>query len=293
MDRKTAGELQKHMFGTYFGLRVGLIVIGVSLPLVVLVTGGLLHDIGLKPSISDYYHPGPQARPFLTTRDFFVGGLFAAAACLYLYKGFSARENIALNMAGVFACFVALLPTGPGKEDTGIVPVLHGVSAVLFFFCIVYVSLAHSRDTLRLLMPERRAYYARRYVRTAVMLGTSPLVAVILAYTLEGRFRAIIFWVEACGVWAFAYYWYVKTMEMRESGAEQRALDAELEREVVAVTPPAEAAASGPGGVSGMILKTLSPASGRVERVVPADSPGAPGAPPAGDPLHPPPGPRP
>jgi hypothetical protein len=292
MDRKTAGELQKHMFGTYFGLRVGLIVIGVSLPLVVLVAG-LLHDVDLKPSISDYYHPGQHAQSFFTTRDFFVGGLFAAAACLYLYKGFSARENIALNLAGVFACFVALLPTGPGKDDRGIVPVVHAASAVLFFLCIAYVSLFHSRDTLRLLTPERRAYYAQRYVWTAVALVASPLVAVVLSYTPEGRPRALIFWAEACGVWAFAYYWYVKTMEMRESGAEQRALDAELEREVVAVTPPPEAAASGPGGVSGMILKTLSPASGRVERVVPADSPAAPVVSPSREPLHPPPGPRP
>jgi hypothetical protein len=52
-------------------------------------------------------------------------------------------------------------------------------------------------------------------------------------------------------VWAFAWYWFVKTKEMRESEAERRALDAELEREVVPVTPPAEAAATGPGGMSG------------------------------------------
>lgn len=281
MDRKSAGELQEHMLGTYFGLRVGLVVIGAALPLVVLFTGGVLHHVWLKSSISDYYYPGPQALSFFTTRDFFVGGLFAAAACLYLYKGFSIKENVALNLAAVFACFVALLPTGPGDDDPGLVPLLHGTSAVLFFLCIAYVSLVHSRDTLRLLTPARRAYFARRYVRTAGALVVSPLVAVAFSYTLEGRLRAFIFWAEAFAVWAFAYYWFVKTREMRESGAERRALDAELEREVVPVTPPAEAAVTGPGGMSGAIIQRLTPASGNVERIVPADRPGAPAEPPS------------
>jgi hypothetical protein len=289
MDRKSPNELQEHMFGTYFGLRVGLVVIGVALPLIVLFTGGILHHVWLKPSISDYYHTGPGALPFFTTRDLFVGGLFAAAGCLYLYKGFSAKENIALNLAGVFACFVALLPTGPGKDDKGIVPLLHGTSAVLFFLCIAYVSLFHSRDTLRLLTPARRAYFAQRYLWTGLALITSPLVAVVLSYSLEGRLRAIIFWVEACAVWAFAWYWFIKTKEMRESGAERCALDAELEREIVAVTTPAEAAATGPGGMSGVMLRKLSPASGKVERVVPADSPRAPVESPSSDPPHTPP----
>jgi hypothetical protein len=274
MDNKSAGELQSHMLGTYFGLRIGLVVIGVALPLVVLVAGGVLHDVGLKRSISAYYHPGPAALSFFTTRDFFVGGLFAAAACLYLYKGFSAKENIALNLAGIFACFVALLPTGFEDDDKGLVPVLHATSAVLFFLCIAYVSLFHSRDTLRLLTPARRAHFAQQYLWTGLALIVSPLVAVVVALTLEGRLRALTFWAEACAVWAFAYYWWIKTREMRESSAERRALDADLRREVVTVTPPAEAAATGPGGVSGVLLRTLSPASGKVERVIPADSPG-------------------
>ena len=273
MDRKNPGELQKHMLGTYFGLRAGLVVIGVALPLLVLFTGCILHHVWLKPSLSDYYYPGPEALPFFTTRDFFVGGLIAAGACLYLYKGFSTKENVALNLAGFLALLVALLPTSAVDAERGVVPILHGTSAVLFFLCIAYVSLFHSRDTLRLLPPARRAYFAQRYVWTAVAMITSPLVAVLLSYTLEGQLRTMIFWVETCGVWAFAFYWYVKTKEMRESEAEQHALEAELERSLVPATSQVEANAIGPGGMSGMILRTLSPASGTVERVVPAGSP--------------------
>jgi hypothetical protein len=269
MDRKSADELQEHMLGTYYGLRVGLAAIGFALPLVVLFAGGLLHHVWLLPSISDYYYPGAHARPFLTTRDLFVGGLFATGACLYLYKGFSTKENVALNLAGIFACAVALLPTG----DRGIVPLLHGTSAVLFFLCIAYVSLFRSRDTIRLLPPEKRPRYARMYVATGVAMVVSPLLAVLLAYTVGSRRPAIIFWVETCAVWAFALYWMIKTGEMRQTRAEKRALDAELRRERVPAAPPPAAGAAQADGMSGVVLGKLAPASGTVERIVPADAP--------------------
>lgn len=101
---------------------------------------------------------------FFTTRDLFVGGLFAAGACLYLYKGFSTKENVALNLAGVFALFVTLLPTAATSADGGLVSKLHGTSAVLFFLCIAYVSLFRSRDTFRLLSPAKRRRYASAYL---------------------------------------------------------------------------------------------------------------------------------
>jgi len=93
----------------------------------------------------------------------------------------------------------------------------------------------------------------------------SPLAAVVLSYTLAGRLRAIIFWVETCAVWAFSVYWIVKTGEMHVSSAERRALDAELKREAV---PTIGAGTSARGAIARM----LSPKSGAVERIVPADS---------------------
>jgi len=70
---------------------------------------------------------------------------------------------VALNLAGVFACLVALLPTDSGSGKDGIVPVLHAMSAVLFFLCIAYVSLRRSRDTLYLLPEPKRPRFARMY----------------------------------------------------------------------------------------------------------------------------------
>lgn len=54
-------------------------------------------------SISAYYGG--------TVRDVFVGALFSIAACLVAYRGANPLEDFALNAAGFYAIFVALIPT--------------------------------------------------------------------------------------------------------------------------------------------------------------------------------------
>jgi hypothetical protein len=227
LERKSTGELQEHMLWSYYGLRVGLAAIGFSLPVIVFVTGGILHHVWLEPSLSRYYHTDARLS-FLTTRDLFVGGLLAAGACLYLYKGFSNNENIALNFAGVFAVLVALLPTAASDGDRDRIAVLHDIAAVLFFFAIAYVSLFRARDTIELLPVARRPIYARRYFWTGLALIVSPLVAVVLSFTMDPESRAFVFFAETLAVWTFSAYWIIKTKEMRESNAEKLALDGEL-----------------------------------------------------------------
>ena len=273
MDNKSASELREHMLWTYYGLRVGLAAIGIALPVVVLLAGGVLHHVWFEPSISRYYYTESRLAAF-TTRDLFVGGLIAVGACLYLYKGYSTKENVALNLAGIFAVLVAVLPTAATASDGGVVSMLHGTSAVLFFLCIAYVSLFRSRDTLDLLPPAKQAQYTRRYLWTGLAMIASPLAAVGLSFALEpiSRFRTMIFWVEALAVWTFAVYWIIKTGEMRLSEAEKRTLNVELKRQVVPATV-AGGADSSVRGLPGVILRRLSSKSGEAERVVPASSP--------------------
>jgi hypothetical protein len=242
-DVKPPDDLQRHMLGTYFGLRVGLAVIGVALPLVVWWGGLALHDLPLLGSISSYYHGRPDVPglPFLTTRDFFVGSLFAVAGALYMYKGYGDRENRALNLAALFAVMVALLPTAAPAAPVTIIAKLHKASAVAFFLCIAYVSLRRAHDTLEVLPdPERKPVYLRRYAVTGWMMILAPLTAVVLSLVFDqpdpasgSRLRTFTFWIEAVGVWAFAGYWIVKTLEMRESQADELAAEAGLRREVV------------------------------------------------------------
>lgn len=237
MERKSSEELQEHMVWTYYGLRVGLSAIGIALPVALVVAGRLLHGISWQDSISAYYHTPYQALSrfgAFATRDIFVGGLLAIGACLYLYKGFSDKENRALNLAGVCAVFVAMLPpTVPGGTAT-VVNRVHATFAVSFFLCIAYVSLFRSSDTLHLLQPEAQRTYQRRYRLAGLALLASPVGALGLSLLDSASpFRTLIFWLEALAVWAFAAYWIIKTGEMRLSHAEKRSLDGELERQIV------------------------------------------------------------
>ncbi len=234
MAQKSPGQLQEHMLGTYHSLRLGLAVIGFALPLVVLLAGGFLHDVWFEGSISMYYHT-KAVISYLVARDLFVGGLFATAACLYLYKGFSTRENLVLNAAAVFATLVAVMPTAPKDTARDWVAYLHVAAALSFFGCIAFVSLFHSRDTLELVPPEKRSFFEKWYVISGSAMVLFPVIAVVLSFWLETRLgkTVIIYVAETLGVWAFCAYWGIKSYEMRVSAVDQRALDRELERRAV------------------------------------------------------------
>ena len=273
MDHKSPGELQEHMLGTYGALRVMLTIIAVSLPIAVTLSGWLQKgEPWLASSISKYYW-APTRFAFLTPRDFFVGGLLAAAVCLYAYKGFSTRENVALNLAGVFVFFVAILPTNSDEQPKSLRTFLHATAAVLFFLCIAYVSIRRSRDTLRLLDASKRERYARIYFLTGLAMIVSPFVALVfsLLHFQEDADSTLVFWVEALGVFAFALYWWFKTLEMRETKAENRGLDGELERKPVEPIPPGSPDHRPLGPVDRAIRGAMV-AGQSTERVVPATS---------------------
>jgi hypothetical protein len=64
-------------------------------------------------SVSAYYYTPAQA--------FFVAGLIGLGACMIALKGTTPIEDIFLNLGGVFAAIVALVPTGrPDDEQTAI-----------------------------------------------------------------------------------------------------------------------------------------------------------------------------
>ena len=58
----------------------------------------------LLGSVSAYYYTPAQA--------FFVGGLIGLGACMIALKGTTPVEDLFLNLGGVFAAIVALVPTG-------------------------------------------------------------------------------------------------------------------------------------------------------------------------------------
>lgn len=221
---KTANELQKHMTATYFTLRMGIILIASTLPLI-LWFGGLALGIPLKDSMSAYYH---AERTIL--RDVFIGVLCATGAFLYLYKGFGKRENYALNSAGFLIVCVAFIPTAirppAGAQVAAADPfTAHGVAAVLFFAAIAYVCIFEASRTLELMNDKVMAKrYARLYKLAGIAMITAPLTAYVLtllARRPEGD-NPYVFFVEFVGVWIFAGYWLLKSREIAHTDAERR-----------------------------------------------------------------------
>ena len=214
---RTGDKLQDHMLGTYHSLRLGIFVIGLLFP-AALWLGGLARGVSLQPSISAYY--------YTPLRDVFVGVLVAIGLLLYLYKGFSTRENVALNAAGIFAVGVANLPTVQGDGPRNTVQTLHVVCAVAFFLCIAYVAIRRSVDTLKFLPTgalERR--FRRTYRTLGSLMIAFPAFALVMS---EGFGIPYTFNVEAAGIVVFALYWGVKSWEMAMTQVDQRAAAGEL-----------------------------------------------------------------
>jgi hypothetical protein len=290
-DEKDASALLAHQLGTYHSLRVVLAVIGFALPIVVAAAGWWQCQVPpqlVDGSLSAYYHRVARFE-FLTARDLFVGGLLAAAACLYAYKGFSTKENVALNLAAVFAIGVALLPTGHGAaakdpdkatqacvvlmgadyQDARLRPLLHLASAVLFFFCLAYVSIWLGRDTLRTLNDQaKRDRYNRGYVAAGAVMAASPIIAMLVSTLATSPHPIFIFCVETFGVWAFSSYWLLKTREMQETRLDVKVAKEEVKRAQVDPQLPTTRLDK-----ALRAIQVLRP--GPVERVVPTSTPRA------------------
>ncbi|MDP6707590.1 MAG: hypothetical protein QF893_14690 [Alphaproteobacteria bacterium] len=97
-------EIDRHIFQTYRTLRLGIAGLAISFPTLLIVLGWIYGVEGVGNSWSAYYHHSP------VTRDVFVGVLWAIGIFFILYKGYSKKENIGLNIGGFFAICVAMFP---------------------------------------------------------------------------------------------------------------------------------------------------------------------------------------
>ncbi len=231
-------RIERHIIDTYFYLRLGMGLLALAFPLV-LSLGGFFLDIPLQESMSDYYHTG--------MRNIFVGVLFAIAFSLWRYKGFTKKEDRALDLAAFLAIGVALFPTGADwslgnsidcsqkemvalcsyleqrfKPYTNSIP--HGICAILFFASIAYVCWFRAGDTLYLMDQERQRTYKAFYKAMGVWMVVASAVAgallMFLHVSLPGSKNYTVFVVELSAIWAFAFYWLGKTREMHQTNAD-------------------------------------------------------------------------
>jgi hypothetical protein len=226
----TNEELQKHIASTYNSLRLGMGIIAAASPVIVVVWG-LVFGVPWQDSISAYYFAPvgkEQVYSIYPVRVLFVGVLFALGSFLYLYKGFSRREDVALNLAGLFALGVALCPM---YAQAGYIPhsnILHFTFAVLLFVCMAYTAIYCHEETLQWLADAKlRARYKATYHLIGWFMALFPLVGLTLAALFDAVQRQL-FWIEAAGIWAFAAYWFTKSRELRTSELEMKALTGKL-----------------------------------------------------------------
>lgn len=226
-DKAAPDDLGRHIESTYHGLRIGILVIGALLPLLLWVGGSGAHGVPLRASMSAYYYTG--------MRDVFVGALCAIGVALFVYKGFSRAEHRTLSLAGVLVVCVALFPTRSGSQWT-FASVVHAVAALGFFACLAYVSVFRASDTLSLVRDTTVARGFQRWYRIlGVAMIASPVLAVVFALLVRepGGALRLVFFLEMFGVWAFAAYWGVKSREIRATSA-----DFALARGVLLRVPP-------------------------------------------------------
>jgi hypothetical protein len=207
--------LDRHISGTYLRLRRGMGLIALFFPWVLWFGGLAVSGTPLQTSMSMYYYS--------SMRDVFVGVLVAIGAFLFLYKGYTRREDWALNVAGLCAPGIALFAMDPAGDcaASGSGFSAHGAFAVVFFAAIAYVCLFVPKLSLADRVPAglRHAYASVAKVCGGVMAASIGGAAL---YTLlaPGELKAslcrvnVLFWVEALAVGAFSVYWIVRSLEI-------------------------------------------------------------------------------
>jgi hypothetical protein len=202
---------EKHMVFSYLALRRAIGILGISLPFVVSLGALILFGTGLQSSISSYYHTG--------MRDVFVGTLFATGFFLLSYKGYERSDDIAGDLACLFAVGVALFPTAPAGATaigTRIIGYVHLAFAALFFSTLTYFSLFLFTKTNPNKPPTNRKLQRNTvYKICGYTMATCILLMVIYSPLSKGiasplRSLKPIYWLEALAILAFGISWFTK-----------------------------------------------------------------------------------
>jgi hypothetical protein len=233
------GGLDDHMFRTYLTLRWGLAIIAFAFPLALYTIGKWYYGLPLQSSMSAYFFAADSSMcATFPMRTWFVGILCAICMCLYLYKGFVKAENYLLNLAAIAGVVVAVVPenlddyqvkTCEGLRELATAQqgafAWHYTAAVVMFVCLAIVCWTCATATLKYL-PE-----ARKHLEPAFRWGYRVIGALMIAFPAVGviwneffRKDSLVFFIEMAGIWTFAAYWFVKSIEMRFSRADAEKL---------------------------------------------------------------------
>jgi cation transport ATPase len=158
---------------------------------------------GLLTSISASYYEGG------TSQAIFIGFLFAIAAFLLAYNGFSRTDMLLSKLAAVAALGVALFPCGCDTHAEA-VPYVHYISAttmflILVYFCYSFYRIARSKGHKE---ANRRACV---YVACGIAIILSILTIAfdkLSGGILSAKVPRLIFYGESTGLVAFGISWF-------------------------------------------------------------------------------------
>lgn len=207
MPQHDANPARDSLVISYLNLRKAVGLIGIALPMVLVLGMTVLEGFGIEPSISDYYHT--------IMRNIFVGSLWAMAVFFLSYKGYERKDDLAGDLACVFAIGVAIFPTYPPRELTAVDRVLGAVHlgcAAALFLVLAYFSLVLFRKGSSQMTPRK---LQRNRVYTVA--GYTILICIaligflwILKPPAELKNFDPVFWIEAVALWAFGWSWFTK-----------------------------------------------------------------------------------
>ncbi|MCK5822329.1 MAG: hypothetical protein KAH17_10585 [Bacteroidales bacterium] len=191
---------------SYLSLRKSLGILGILLPFILLIGSyvpGAYQEI--QKSISAYY--------YTNMGDVLVGVLFTYGLFLFAYKGYGRIDNLAGNLACVFALGVALFPC---LSDNPIIRQLHLISASLLFLAFAFFSIflfTKSKHTKPL--PKKKRIRNRWYRGCGYTILVSMILMGIYFMFLEKSIPGLaklkpIFWLESIALWAFGLSWLIK-----------------------------------------------------------------------------------
>ncbi len=134
--RPPAGEKRHQIDHRTIKLIVGVIAVGIG-PLTNFLAKHSASPVDITSISASYYVAGPA-------QTIFLGFLFAIAALLAAYNGFSTAEMISSKVAAVAALGVALFPCGCDGRPVR-VPHAHEFFATIVFLILAYLALGFYR----------------------------------------------------------------------------------------------------------------------------------------------------
>ena len=200
---------------SYMTLRKIVGYLGILLPVLVVIGGGLAPGHEIRDSISDYYYSN--------MRDLFVGLLCMVGVFLYSYKGYDRVDDLLTGLSGLLAVGVALFPTRSGEQipvAVGIFQLSDFVSSFVHYACAVllFILLASISTFLFTKTADLQTMTKQKKARNHVyrICGAIMFAALLLggAFSLpllkDAAPPHVLLWIEAICLWAFGASWLVK-----------------------------------------------------------------------------------